>query len=774
MEASVLERLTLETGDIEHDDEHSFSRLNIREEEDIVDAIKTRVETGNKADVQAFGISCLQLFIDVNWTGRTVGEDNLSWINSEQISTLEDHLVESSDGLVDVAQLKYLLALARLILVDGRQHFQGPYSDVWCIRCALTVQTILWEKSSTLYNLLKDTFKELENQVVPAALKPIILLHESRFNYMFHDIRDSNRCAEAAAACLGLTMEDTGALGRRTKFQSTDLPQYTLNLQVAEDYARQPNPANIASLPTDLKLDDELRLERIQFKDRECDHSLDLDSLQQCVVLTRFFLKQRMLPDDELTVEEVMPHLTVILENPTCWANHMTALFNRCKLEGKSGRTIERARAQLEILLEAYNPEAFQPSRVRHCFLSGLPPKWEIQKELGSALLALGSTKAALDCYLALESWDEVIVCYNILQLRHKAAEIIKARLEVKETARLWCQLGDATDDVKCYAKALEISNNKSARAHKSLGLHHYFNRDYAASIEHFNRSLDCSRFQLGVLLRLGYAAMEIEKWEVGAQAYRSYCGLESDNFEAWNNLAKCYIKLGQKERAWRVLQEAVRCDFDNWKVWDNLMVISTDLGAFDETLRAYNRIIEIKKTHEDEQILTIVTKAVIEGTPNSKGDDSSVYRGSLQKLLARLSVCQPRDAIVWTLYGALLVSNKTKPNEDQVKGCHCLQKGIAAYTGKKGWEKELAICKKVLSVSRDLISAILSVEGPQLLQLANSARLTLSSSVKMVERSQTNVATDVVVPEVVEDLESTNAALQLLLDNISSLKQSG
>ena len=43
-----------------------------------------------------------------------------------------------------------------------------------------------------------------------------------------------------------------------------------------------------------------------------------------------------------------------------------------------------------------------------------------------------------------------------------------------------------------------------------------------------------------------------------------------------------------------------------------------------------------------------------------------------------------------------------------------------------------------------------------------------------MVERSQTNVATGVVVPEVVEDLESTNAALQLLLDNISSLKQSG
>ena len=52
---------------------------------------------------------------------------------------------------------------------------------------------------------------------------------------------------------------------------------------------------------------------------------------------------------------------------------------------------------------------------------------------------------------------------------------------------------------------------------------------------------------------------MEIEDWSEGAQAYRNYCGLESDNFEAWNNLSNCYIKLGQKERAWRVLQEAVR-----------------------------------------------------------------------------------------------------------------------------------------------------------------------------------------------------------------------
>ena len=94
-------------------------------------------------------------------------------------------------------------------------------------------------------------------------------------------------------------------------------------------------------------------------------------------------------------------------------------------------------------------------------------------------------------------------------------------RLEERETPRLWCQLGDATDDIKCYEKALELSKNKSARANKSLGLYYYYRKEYSASIGHFQRSLDCSRFQLDVLLRLGFAAMECEQWGVAAQAYR-------------------------------------------------------------------------------------------------------------------------------------------------------------------------------------------------------------------------------------------------------------
>ena len=65
-------------------------------------------------------------------------------------------------------------------------------------------------------------------------------------------------------------------------------------------------------------------------------------------------------------------------------------------------------------------------------------------------------------------------------------------------------------------------------------------------------------------------------------------------NFEAWNNLANSYIKQGQKPRAWKVLQEAVKCDYDNWKVWDNIMVVSTDCAHFEEVIRAYHRYRQI------------------------------------------------------------------------------------------------------------------------------------------------------------------------------------
>ena len=136
---------------------------------------------------------------------------------------------------------------------------------------------------------------------------------------------------------------------------------------------------------------------------------------------------------------------------------------------------------------------------------------------------------------------------------------------------------------------------------------------------------------------------MEINNWELAARSYRNYCSYEMDNFEAWNNLANCYVKLGEKERAWRVLQESVRCDFENWKVWDNLMLISLDIGAFNDVIRSYNRILDIKQTHVDNQVISLITRAVLENMEDVEGVGAARHKMHLQKLLARLTMAMPK-----------------------------------------------------------------------------------------------------------------------------------
>lgn len=71
------------------------------------------------------------------------------------------------------------------------------------------------------------------------------------------------------------------------------------------------------------------------------------------------------------------------------------------------------------------------------------------------------------------------------------------------------------------------------------------------------------------------------EKWELSAQAYRRYTYLQPNTFEAWNNLAKVYVQQGDKQRAYRALMEALRFNYDNWKVAMKFFVFKNNLWLF-------------------------------------------------------------------------------------------------------------------------------------------------------------------------------------------------
>lgn len=71
-------------------------------------------------------------------------------------------------------------------------------------------------------------------------------------------------------------------------------------------------------------------------------------------------------------------------------------------------------------------------------------------------------------------------------------------------------------------------------------------------------------------------------------------------------------MRLGQKARAFKVLQEATKCDYDNWKVWDNILMVGTDLACFPEVINAYHRILDLKEgRHVDTEVLGILVSAI-------------------------------------------------------------------------------------------------------------------------------------------------------------------
>ena len=51
------------------------------------------------------------------------------------------------------------------------------------------------------------------------------------------------------------------------------------------------------------------------------------------------------------------------------------------------------------------------------------------------------------------------------------------------------------------------------------------------------------------------------------------------------------------------MLQDAIKCSFDNWKVWENYSLVGSDCGQFSEVIRAAHRILDLRGKWEDEMV---------------------------------------------------------------------------------------------------------------------------------------------------------------------------
>ncbi|KAI8322831.1 TPR-like protein [Martensiomyces pterosporus] len=595
------------------------------------------------------GAACLNAFVQTNWTGPEflldpAGRVYLGAKQSEERGKLDRFLLETMqvDGeeAYTLTPRPLYLYLARLLLVDipvddllSERDSVAPSAHWWAARVLLIQQGLLEYPTQTLLDQVLDHYRITKQHLpnVAASDRDIWARYsiEVGVAYSQHQMNiDSKKHFFDSQAASGLQWEITGAKGKRTRFQGFDVAQLVLLAKSANRTAA--GQGHQAAIPEAMELNDDTLLETIQFTDTDIDPTRQeqLHVLDECILLAFCLNVQNENPAHGLTSEQMMPFVTRVLQHPGNWSVYTMALLLRSRLEATKTRTVERSTLQLQALVDQIShplpgsEEAGAAERMQHFYAISLPSQWELERELAKQFMSLGVVRSALDIFERLHMWDEVISCYQLLGQEEVAERIIREQLELfPERPKLWCILGDLKQEPEHWLKAWEVSGRRYARAMRALGAYHYAHKDYEKAVEYYQLALKLNPLFDRSWYILGCAAINTKNWKVAAEAFQRVVNIDSENGEAWNNLASIYMRSGdgKKDRAWYALREALKSKFDSWQIWSNFLVISASLGQMSSAIHAMSRIVELRAEKDgaaciDLEILRMIISSVTRG----------------------------------------------------------------------------------------------------------------------------------------------------------------
>ncbi|XP_072753473.1 tetratricopeptide repeat protein 27-like [Anoplolepis gracilipes] len=709
------------------------------------------------------GVASLLYFVQCNWTGPYVDMD-IEWLKTRRNEAVKGLSLHDECNIN--VQKPELLYLSKKIFSNIDLQLKYESCIWWLFRANLLHQHILNETSGIIFEETKHIISQINNlDILNNPLCKLLFNLESAIFYLYYrSTQNSEEYLECAQNIAGLTLNLEGAMGKRTKYQQEEKAQLYLKVEMNKNIFPS---IDCEDIPKSLNLNDELRLERIEFSEHK--EEIQLGALEDAIILTKYVQLQMCQPKHKLTDEEIMPYLIKVIENTKNWSLKMTSLCYRCSLESGDKRTVERSMMQAESLLkDCSDTKAPVARRIDLFFASGMKPIWILEENWANLMFSLGLVKGALEVFIKLGLWENVIICYNVLNLKHKAAEIIQQEISKKPTVMLWCLLGDVTGDVNHYETAWRLSEEKSSRVQRHWGFYYFTKKDYSEAVPHLKLSVELNNIQENVWFRLGYAALQIEDWKLAATAYRRYCALEQYTFEAWNNLAKAYIKLGDKPRAWKSLQDAIKCNYDRWEVWDNLMVVSIDLGHFSEVIQCYHRILDLKNNHVDIQVLQILTNAMINNIIDADGNSVSRLLQNSLELFGRITSSNTiNNPDIWRMYAELVALKKT--DIDNERAAQYLQQAHRFATSNPKWSQREETTLNVLELCCNLAQAYLrctkDIAVVKKRKMLGSAKLSLQGVVRKIKEQEWNNT------NITEQLTKVEEYLTIITNELEQIK---
>ncbi|KAL2761052.1 hypothetical protein ACRALDRAFT_1045806 [Sodiomyces alcalophilus JCM 7366] len=472
------------------------------------------------------------------------------------------------------------------------------------------------------------------------------------------------------------------------------------------------------------------------------DEQPQLSALDQIILLTEATIKDSFSPVDSLTSEEVLPYaVRVITDKSTNWQVYTQALLVRSRIEVHRSRTLERGVLQMQAVVDqvivdtqspssepaatkdsdettetdvptiavtgpedqppskpeagssstdtdkptsffpAAKPTESAPAHVRLEYIHALaaPPRWHLESELAYSWVGVGSLVSALEIFKRLRLWAE-------------------RNPPPPNAPRLFCILGDLESDPSHYERAWSISNQRYARAQKSLGEYYLAQKTpegLEKAREAYAAAVKCNRLSPELWSRLGDISLRSGFFDDAADAYSRAITSTGDpiageDARTWSNLGSALwslhletVKLGQAEPASesepphatqddegapkkpkrdpaKLLTQSLSAykrgatlAANNWRIWDNVLTLSsrTRPPAYTDMIQALRSILRIRasETAIDIDLVralvqdTILSRAKEQPPPsdeNAQGQHRAPYdppRGSIERAVLLL-----------------------------------------------------------------------------------------------------------------------------------------
>lgn len=740
--------------------------------------------------LEIVGIAALNLFLQCNYTGPALEKEILERIYPR---ALANNLVLAElavDGYwpCPVCQHPYFLLAARTILLSlsmvreenedwtvairspdkSRSSSKSSLSSavIWSARAAVAHERLmqgpessitLWREVDTSFDLALKKFSSV----------PSFWLERGLAEHFFDRPGKGRKWFELARDKSGLTMEVTGAVGKRTKFQSKATAQMVVKAQsttgTTKNATRDPHGSENIKDQMVEHPDDGILLERVKFDEDDDNKIHDLSIVDQSILLAFCLdVKNKNPTNEALTNEEMGAYLARVLDHHDDWMVYSTALLERSWLEFGRSHARERSILQMQALAdqhtnrltltqstrESVEESAAVQDRLTNLHMIVYPPRWSMIEDLADRYASLGIVTSAAELYVEIELWDSVVECYKRAGREGAAEKIVRERLAIRETPRMWSALGDLTKDPSCYEKALELSLGRFSDAYVALGEHYFAEGKLEEACDNFQKALKVRPLVPSAWFRLGTMSMQLERWQQALRAFSEVVIQTPDESDAWANIAAIHMHNKQPAEAYPALNESLKYQRTNWRVWVSKLYTCLDLGKLDEAVQACKVLLELRERKgasdgvplPEERCVKAIVGGSIQECQRSSGNEAAQAAAlrTLARVLELLDELRHRceqGNELWVLESISHIHSFQGSKSSSATRLQNIMSEYQAIVALPQWEKDDEYVRKICAVLNNMVEIHMNSNAAK--SELTKVRFMIKGAVKRVEKAR-------------------------------------